>query len=298
MIDDSSADAGYPSAAGVEVAVVGHVEWIEFATVERLPRQGEIVQALDSWEEVGGGGAVAAVQLARLAGRCRFLTALGDDERGHRAKDRLEELGVRVDVSWRPEPQRRAFVHADADSERTITVIGRRIAPRGDDPLPWGALAAADGVYLTAADADGVRVARRARSLVATIRASEALAAAGVQLDLLVLSANDPGERYSAGQLDPEPLHVARSEGETGGSLTAPEGTVRRWDAAPLPGPRVDSYGAGDSFAAGATFGLASGAEALAAVELGALCGAACMTGRGPFAGQLGVEQLRTASRR
>ena len=64
----------------MRVAVVGHVEWIEFARVERVPAPGEIVHASEAWEEPAGGGAVAAVQLARLAGECLFLTALGDDD--------------------------------------------------------------------------------------------------------------------------------------------------------------------------------------------------------------------------
>src|SRR5919198_5746783 len=63
------------------VAVVGHVEWIEFARVERLPKPGEIIHAQEWWEDVGGGGSVAAVQLAKLAGGADFFTALGDDER-------------------------------------------------------------------------------------------------------------------------------------------------------------------------------------------------------------------------
>ena len=50
------------------------------------------MHALDTWEEPGGGGAVAAVQLARLAGDCLFLTALGEDELGHRAERELSAL--------------------------------------------------------------------------------------------------------------------------------------------------------------------------------------------------------------
>jgi ribokinase len=52
----------------VRTAVVGHTEWIEFGRVERVPAPGDIVHASGEWEEPGGGGAVAAVQLARLAG--------------------------------------------------------------------------------------------------------------------------------------------------------------------------------------------------------------------------------------
>src|SRR5438270_125970 len=66
-----------PKAADdVRVAVVGHVEWIEFVRVERVPLQGEIVHALETWEEAAGGGAVAAVQLARLNGSVEFFTAV------------------------------------------------------------------------------------------------------------------------------------------------------------------------------------------------------------------------------
>ena len=48
------------------VAVVGHVEWVDFAVVPRLPRPGEILHAREHWEEAAGGGAVAAVQMAKL----------------------------------------------------------------------------------------------------------------------------------------------------------------------------------------------------------------------------------------
>ena len=61
------------------VAVVGPVEWMEFARVPRLPVSGDIVHATESWVEAGGGGAVAAVQLAKLGGGSDFFTALGYD---------------------------------------------------------------------------------------------------------------------------------------------------------------------------------------------------------------------------
>jgi len=269
------------------VAVVGHVEWVEFARVDHVPFPGEIVHALETWEEAAGGGAVAAVQLARLAGECLFLTALGDDELGHRAERELTELGVRVEAVWRPDPQRRAFVHVDAVAERTITVIGDRMGPHGDDPLPWDELEGADAVYFTAGDPEAVRRARAAKSLVATTRALEALAPAGVELDVLVRSARDLGEGYQAGELDPPPRFLAQTDDIDGGSLRAADGTETRWVAAPLPGPPTDAYGAGDSFAAGLTFGLAKGSSPEDAVEFGARCGAAVITGRGPYEAQL-----------
>jgi len=271
----------------VRVAVVGHVEWIEFARLERVPVAGEIVHASEDWEEPGGGGAVAAVQLARLAGSCLFITALGDDELGHRAERELERLGVRVAVGRRPERQRKAFVHVDANGERTITVIGERLGPRGDEPLPWDELVDADAVYFTAGDSAALRAARSARILVASVRGKEVLASAGVQLDVLVASGNDRDEQYVPGDIEPVPGLVVSTAGGEGGTLLKPDGTTSRWASAPLPGRVVDSYGAGDCFAAGLTFGLGDGRSTEDALALGARCGAACMIGRGPYEGQL-----------
>jgi ribokinase len=230
---------------------------------------------------------VAAVQLARLAGECLFLTALGDEELGHRAHTELGALGVRVEAAWRDEPQRRAFVHVDATAERTITVTGGRLGPSADDPLPWSELHGADGVYFTAGDVGALRAARAARRVVASTRAIETLAAAGVEIDVLVASAKDTGERYAPGDIEPPPVAVVRTAGAAGGSLEFGDGRASHWAAAPLPGPPVDSYGAGDSFAGGLTYGLAQDRSPEEALALAARCGAASMTGRGAYGGQL-----------
>jgi ribokinase len=271
----------------MRAAVVGHVEWIEFGRVDHVPAAGEIVHVEESWQEPGGGGAVAAVQLAKLAGAATLYTALGDDEIGHRSKRELEALGVRVQAVFQPVPQRRGFVHVDSSGERTITVIGDRLGPAGDDPLPWAELAGTDAVYLTAGDAGAIRAARAAGALVSTARGLETLRDAAVELDALVASARDPGERYEHGDLQPPPRLVVRTAGSAGGEYETLAGERGRWDATPLPGPISDLYGCGDSFAAGFTYGLGAGMPVAAALELGARCGAACATGRGPYSGQL-----------
>ena len=271
----------------MRAAVVGHVEWIEFARVVRVPVPGEIVHARETWGEPGGGGAVTAVQLAKLAGAATFYTALGDDELGHRVHDELTALGLRVEAAWRDTPQRRAFVFIDSTGERTITVIGARLGPNGSDPLAWEELEGADTVYFTAGDADAVRRARRARCLVATARALEPLAEAHVELDALVSSGKDEGERYEPGTLDPKPRLVVRTAGAGGGSWERPDGSAGRYAATALPGPVEDSYGCGDSFAGGLAYGLGTGMEVPDALELAARCGAACLTGKGPYGAQL-----------
>jgi ribokinase len=268
----------------VRLAVVGHVEWVEFARVEHMPQPGDIVHALDTWQEAAGGGAVAAVQLANLNGSALLFTSLGDDEFGRRARAQLEEQGVTVHASVSPEPQRRALTHIDGDGERTITVLGRKLLPAGDDgTLPWEELARCDAVFFVSGDLAALHHARRARVLVATARELATLRRGAEEIDVLVGSGNDPGERVEPGDLDPPPRIVVTTAGGLGGWIQ-PGGPFR---AAPLPGPVEDAYGCGDCFAAGIAYGLGDGRAVDEAVALGARCGAAVLTGRGPYAGQL-----------
>jgi ribokinase len=269
----------------VNVAVVGHVEWVEFAPVDHVPKPGEIVQAGQTWEEAGGGGGVAALQLARLAGTSTLYTALGDDEHGRRAQAELEAQGVRVLPAWRREPQRRAFVYVDSEGERTITVIGRKLSPTSDDPIPWQELDDVDAVYFTARDVSAVREARRAGLLVATARELPTLREAGIRLDALVHSGKDAGEQYDPGTLEPPPRLVVTTRGGEGGTYSLAEGEQGTFPAAPRPGPRVDDYGAGDSFAAGLTYGLVQERSVEDALALASACGAAATTGPGVHVG-------------
>jgi ribokinase len=264
----------------VRAAVVGHVEWVRFAKVERLPRQGEIVTASDSWVEPAGGGADAAGELVRLGAEVDFFVAVGNDELGRRTRDALGTLGCRVHASTRDEPQRRAFTYVDAEGERTITLMGSKLHPRGSDPLPWRELSEIDAVYFCAGDAEALRAAWQARVLVATARELPTLLEAQVPLDALVRSGEDPSEAYLPGQLDPSPRLIVTTMGREGGSFVAgaEEGV---YAAAELPGPIVDAYGAGDSFAAGLTFALGRGDDPAAALAFAAECGARAMTRRG-----------------
>jgi ribokinase len=268
--------------ARMRLAVVGHVEWVTFARVERLPGAGEIITAAESWDEAAGGGAVAAVELSRMGADVDFVCALGADALGEHARARLQELGVRVHAVMRPRPQRRAFTLVDARAERTIVVLGDRLVPSGGDALPWEVLDGAAGCYFTGGDSGALRVARRAGALVATSRAADAILPAGVRLDALVRSARDPGERLDTGALRPAPAAVVETMGADGGRWTA-GARAGTWAAAPLPGPPVDAYGCGDCFAAGVTFGLAAGRDVGAAARLGAERGAACLTRHGPY---------------
>jgi ribokinase len=269
----------------VRVAVVGHIEWIDFVSVDRVPLAGEIIHARDSWAEPAGGGAVTVVQLARLAGHASFFTALGNDHLGEQARKRLAELDVTVHAERRPEPTRRGFTFLDAAGERTITTLGARLLPLGSDPLPWSEFAAIDAVYVTAGDAEALEHARAARVVVATPRVGSALGTLAV--DAVVYSAGDQLERETVAAMGSQPALVVATEGAAGGSWRTADGRSGRWTVAAPPGPLVDLYGAGDSFAGGLTFGLGAGRSVEHAIELAAKCGAWCASGRGPYSGQL-----------
>jgi ribokinase len=278
-------------ASRLRVAVVGHVEWVQFARVSQVPGAGEVVHAREPFEEPAGGGAVAAVQLARLAGEAVLITALGEDEQGRRSVARLRELGVHVWAAKRADPTRRAVTLVDDAGERTITTFGARLEPRGDDAaLPWDALREMDAVYFTAGDLGALRAARAARVLVASPRAIDALGR-GVPLDALVLSGEDAIERREAARVQDEAELVLFTDGKRGGSHRERSGATGTWAAAHPPAAPVDSYGCGDSFAAGLTYGLGAGLAIPDALSLAARCGAACLTGRGPYQRQLELDE-------
>ncbi|MCP9485320.1 MAG: PfkB family carbohydrate kinase [Gaiellaceae bacterium MAG52_C11] len=265
----------------MRIAVVGHVEWVEFARVEAVPRPGGIVHAGETWAQAGGGGAVATIQLARLGADASLFTALGGDELGRRVHGELATAGIRIHATFGSEPQRRAFCHVDEQGERTITVLGEKSRPLGDDvALPWKELDRADAVYFVSGDASALRQARRARILVATARELETLRTGAVQLDALVGSGEDEGERYQPGNLEPSPRLVVSTAGALGG-WAQPGGP---YTATPPPGPIEDAYGCGDCFAAGLTYALAQRLATPEALAFAARCGAAALTGRGVFA--------------
>ena len=269
----------------MRVAVVGHVEWIEFGRVDRVPQPGGIAHATEAWEEPGGGGAVAAMRLAALADGCEFFTAVGGDERGERMVRGLRAMDVEVHAAVRSAPTRRAVTLIDQNGERTITTLGERLEPAASDPIPWEHLEGADAVYVTAGDPGAFGAARRARTLVVTTRVLAQLIAADVVPDALVGSARDPAEAVRTEALPWAVPLLVRTEGIDGGSFRTSNGEEGRFSAVPPSGPVVDTYGAGDSFAAGLTFALGAGRPVADAVGFAAACGARAVVVRGAGTG-------------
>ena len=79
--------------------------------------------------------------------------------------------------------------------------------------------------------------------------------------------------------------------GSEGALLSPKAGEYLQIDCVPLPGPIVDTTGAGDSFYAGVLTGILKGMDAADAGRLGAAAGACCVTGMGASAGLRNFEE-------
>jgi ribokinase len=275
------------------VAIVGHVEWATHA-LGTFPGPGEIRLLEDAFDEPAGGGAVAAAQAAKLGAETTFFTALGADAAGEATRTRLAALGISMHTASRAEPQTRAISVTDPGGDRAIALIGGPLSPSAGDPLAWEDLAEIDAVYFTGRDPATLAACRTARVLVATARRWPVLAAAGIECDVIVGSANDPDEQVPSGALAVAPRAWVMTDGRRGGRWIEQHDRPRTWEAVAPPGPIVDSYGCGDAFAAGLTVGLGAGWSLADAIALGARCGAHTITARGGLRGQL-TDVIRSA---
>ncbi len=114
-----------------------------------------------------------------------------------------------------------------------------------------------------------------------------------MSIDALVLSGGDEIEMGEAARAERDARAVVFTEGPSGGRYRTRSGEEGRWEAAPPPGQIVDSYGCGDSFAAGLTYGLGAGMSLGDALALAARCGAECLAGAGPYGRQLTARELQ-----
>src|SRR5438477_5864593 len=110
-----------------KLAVVGHVEWVDFIPVKRLPRGGEVIHAPGAFTRAAGGGGVVAAVLAELGAEVDFFCALGRDAHGQAAAEQLAARGIHLHVAWRAQPTRRAVTLLEGGGERTIVTIGERL---------------------------------------------------------------------------------------------------------------------------------------------------------------------------
>src|ERR1700684_455542 len=96
------------------VAVIGHVEWVEFVRLADYPPRGGLEQATRVAEPAGGGAGGAAAALgSRRGGEWEFSGARGDDERARRSERELTARETAVHAARRSQPSRFVFTMLD-----------------------------------------------------------------------------------------------------------------------------------------------------------------------------------------
>lgn len=266
---------------------------------ERLSREAPApVVEVDERQEAPGGAANAAMNLAALGARVRLVGAVGADEAGVRLGRRLRAAGVSIrGVLTRSELATVTKVRICSDDQILLRVDegGGASSPDLADALADALVAALDGAdalligsYGAAALPDAVeRAVRRAgrpphvvvdahdlsrwRRLepdVVTPNAAEAYGLLGSA------TPDSTGQRADALADQWPALHAATGAAavaltlDRDGALLLTEGApaYRTWGR---PAPERQASGAGDTFAAALTAGLAGGLDQSAAMELG-----------------------------
>ena len=265
----------------LKFAVIGHIEWINFLKVDSLPKSGVISHSQISYEQPAGGGAVIAKTLRELThNKVHFFTSLGKDYHGKKSKNILKKMGIDLHVAWRDKPTRKGFSLTDSEGERSITIIGERLEPNFNDDLEWNLLRKMDGIFVTASDSRILKEARKAKTLCTTPRVGlNIINKSKISLDGLISSNLDPGEIFSLAELQNNHRFIIKTEGDRGG-IVFPGG---RFKAYKNNNPKVDSYGCGDSFAAGILYGLSSDWDIKKSLSLGKLLGRNCSENFGPY---------------
>ena len=212
------------------VAVVGHVEFVEFLEIERLPVEGEVLHATGAFTRAAGGGGVAAVVLAGLGAEVHFFHGAGSRPRrrsGRRRADRARRadarrLAQRADPPGGNAPQGRW--RADDRHDRRATQSPRQ------RPAQVGAVARRRRRLLHGGGHGALQRSREARELVATPRARDALEGDGPIVDALVFARHDQEESDLAKRFARRARLFVSTDGADGGNWSGDsEGTWPRF---------------------------------------------------------------------
>jgi len=120
------------------ILVVGSINMDMVVRVREMPAPGETVLGGGFGTAFGGKGANQAVAVARLGGKCRFISAVGDDEFGPALRGNLHKEGVDCSAvaTKRGEPSGVAMIMVDANGENSIVVSsGANFHVTPDDDL-------------------------------------------------------------------------------------------------------------------------------------------------------------------
>ncbi|WP_440066938.1 carbohydrate kinase family protein [Streptosporangium sp. OZ121] len=317
---------------GHDVVVIGGTGVDTTAYVPALPLPYADTYAVPPViDRIGNTGSGVALGCHALGLRVKLVDLIGDDPQGRFIRAHFAEKGVDTGWALAPQGTRRSILLVGPDGRRTSlfdprAATGERL-PR---ELYLDAVRAARHVHVSITDfsrhvypdlrtGSGPRTGPEQDTGPASAAGPEP--AAGTVLgggsvstdlhdwdgendhhrdfayssDLVFLSATALGPRRDEVMRDILARGRARAvvctEGAEGCRVLDADG-FRRFPAAPLPGPVVDSNGAGDAFVSGVLYGLLSGRSLDDSIPLGAVAGAHACTSAGTHENPIGEPDL------
>ncbi|GJD48935.1 Ribokinase [Methylobacterium crusticola] len=283
------------------------------ATVARLPRAGESLQAQSFLIEPGGKGLNLAVGARRLGAAVDGLFAIGDDAFGNLAEPALRRAGLPVAMLRRLEGATGAGIgFTDAAGENCLAVfsganarLGAREVRAASAALARSACVLAQFEIGDAPVAEAFRIARAAGVATLLNPSPFRMPDPGLLADTEILVVNaveaaafrsalglagpEPGgspeegiwDALTAALLERGPRLVVVTLGASGALARARGGPVLLQPAFPV--VPVDTLGAGDAFTAGLAVGLAEGRPLPECLRRAAACGACVVRRPGVF---------------
>ncbi len=261
------------------VVVIGSLNIDLVTQVERHPKPGETLTGSDLVRVAGGKGANQAVSAAGCGVEVAMVGHVGDDEGGRAYRDRLERLGIDVDLVV-TDPQRPtgcALIVVSADGENSIVIApGANASDLWQDTLGRAidGLSSEDVVLLQQEIPHDVTIAAirgahgKGARVVINMAPFAALPEDVVALvDPVIVNEHEALQLADAGLMPASTVTTFGAEGVA-------------WDGEQLPGLSVpggkvlDTTGAGDAFCGALCAALAQGADRAGALVAGQEAGA------------------------
>lgn len=287
------------------VVVVGSVNTDLVMRVPRLPKPGETLSGTAYDELPGGKGANQATVAAALGAATRFVGAVGDDDLGRRARERLLADGVDVGgVRLVPGPTGLAMITVDDAGENTIALLPGANASLTPDHVAeaFAALPSDPAVVVACFEVPMAAVQRAAREAAGrgwplVLNPAPARPLPPDLLPLVsVLTPND-GELAESGSTAEQLLAagvgaVLVTEGGAGSTLHRPDAPPLHIDAV-RPDRVLDTVGAGDTFTAALAEALARGEDLPDAARWAAAAGSLAVEETGARGGRITADRVR-----
>jgi sugar/nucleoside kinase (ribokinase family) len=215
---------------------------------------------IDKGARLGGGGANAAVALARAGDRALLVSALGDDEASRKLERELAAIGVDLSLCVRfPGGPSRSVVMTDPSGERTIVNLRRLLEAEPPNRI---LNVQADALYVRSRNQGLAPLIGEMAKRMPVIAHVPPTAANSVPAQILVGSQSDLKEDFLADPLangmkvSGERLQwIVITRGAKGAEAFGKDGRHLFVPAQPV--TVIDSTGAGDAFAAGLSHALA-----------------------------------------